>query len=159
MIRIETVVDSDIIKAYRDLARDMPKVTQKAFKGIVQRYSTKMLKELSTEPGKPRYPLRWKSARQRRYVMAKLRREGNLPYQRTHKLARGWRVDTKATGNEGYMRVYNDVPSAVFVQGDFAQPMHLDTGWPQAAEVFVKYEELMVDDLIQTWYALVEFKG
>lgn len=159
MIQIESVVDIDIVKAYRDLARDLPKVTQRAFKGIIQRHSTKIIRELSTEPGSPRYPLRWKSDRQRRYVMAKLRREGNLPYQRTHKLAKSWRADIRATGAEGWLEIRNDTPDARFVQGDDVQPFHLDTGWPQAAEVFVKYEELMVDDLIQTWYALVEFKG
>jgi hypothetical protein len=43
--------------------------------------------------GKPiEYPVRWDSIRQKRFVIAKLRREGNLPYQRTHRSRLSWQA-------------------------------------------------------------------
>lgn len=43
--------------------------------------------------GKPvTYPIQWDSERQRRFVMAKLRAENNLPYKRIGAYQRGWTV-------------------------------------------------------------------
>ena len=51
------------------------------------------------EEGKPvTYPIQWDSERQRRYVISKLRAEGNLPYKRTGKYQRGWRITRLANG-------------------------------------------------------------
>lgn len=157
MISISQTVDNDILLAYRDLIAQLPKVAPKAFKGTVERHAKNMQRELSTEPGRPTYPLRWKSAKQRRYVMRKLRSENNLPYQRTHELAKNWRVITDFKKDIMTVIAENRTKSAVFVQGDYAQPFHLDTGWPQSAPIYIKYQELMTDDLIQTWYALTDF--
>jgi hypothetical protein len=115
-----------------------------------------MLRELSAEPGRPRYPLRWKSAKQRRFVMAKLRRERNLPYRRSHRAARGWIcVRDDIQEGVGLIRVENKTRYVEFVQGDSAQPMHLDTGWPQAALIIRRYEPKFEDEIIKVWYKVV----
>lgn len=104
----------------------------------------KMLPRLQTEPGKPTYPLVWRSPKQRRYVMAKLRREGNLPYQRTHGLARGWKVKAVyAPANYWAVQeitVTNDAPYAGFVVGppSIKQPMF--PHWNEANRVIGQYE-------------------
>lgn len=44
------------------------------------------------------YPVQWDSDKQRRYVMAKLRSEGNLPYRRTDGYINGWRMERMPEG-------------------------------------------------------------
>lgn len=154
MIRVTATVPVDILDAIDDQMAKTPGIMQTAWKRALGQIRSQILSELSREPDKPRYPLRWKSPRQRRAVMAKLRREGNLPYQRTHRLARGWQVDFRDVADGGIMQVYNNVPYADFVQGDSAQPMHLDTGWIQAAPVITKWEDVAADRLISTWFVV-----
>lgn len=153
-INITVAVDDDILQAYQQRIPQYPKLLQRAFQGELRRVSQKYLKQLQTPPGAPRYPLRWKSERQRRYVMAKLRRENNLPYQRTGRLTRGW----KLTLERDRVRLENATPYAIFVQGDWAQPFHLDTGWPQAAPLISAMADELTDALIQTWYSITTWE-
>lgn len=104
----------------------------------------KMLPRLQTEPGKPTYPLKWRSQKQRRYVMAKLRREGNLPYQRSHNLARGWKVEVIYNPRSNVeitdIVIYNAVPYAKFVVGspEYKQPMF--PHWPESNRVIGQFQ-------------------
>jgi len=154
LISVGVLVPLDILAAIDDQMGKTPRLMQVAFKREVSRLRTQILVELAVEPGPPKYPLRWKSNRQRRAVMAKLRSEGNLPYQRTHRLVRGWRADYLDTSDGGLMRVYNEAPYAEFVQGDNAQPFHLDSGWVQAAPVLTKWEDRASDRLIEIWFTV-----
>jgi hypothetical protein len=57
------------------------------------------VKTRMSEEGKPiTYPVQWDSERQRRYVMAKLRKENNVPYRRTGLYAAGWKTERTAYG-------------------------------------------------------------
>lgn len=60
------------------------------------------VKEIQSQmqvPGKPvTYPIQWDSDKQRMFVMAKLRRENNLPYKRTGAYVNGWKVSTLPNG-------------------------------------------------------------
>lgn len=154
--KAEISVDDDILAAYKDAAGKLPKLTQTAFRRQAQRIARRVRAELRTEPPPPTYPLQWKSQRQRRYVLAKLRREGNLPYQRTGRLLRGWEVSYNTDNFGGLLEVENDTSYARYVQGDDAQPMHLATGWTQAAEVVAKYREEAEDALIETFFTVVD---
>lgn len=76
----------------------------------------------------------WKSDKQRRYVMARIR-EGTIdpgvPH-RTGELQRGWKVK-----GEAYRQtIYNDTPYAEWVQGTLGQTqMHKMGGWRTAYDV------------------------
>jgi hypothetical protein len=48
---------------------------------------------MQVEPPPPSYPIKWDSEKQRRYVMAKLRKENNLPHTRTHEYINGFVQD------------------------------------------------------------------
>lgn len=48
---------------------------------------------MSVEGDPITYPVNWDNERQRRFVMAKLRKEGNLPYKRTGQYALGWKAN------------------------------------------------------------------
>lgn len=56
----------------------------KELRDLLFETASRVKSRLSVE-GKPiRYPVNWDSERQRVFVIAKLRRENNLPYKRTH---------------------------------------------------------------------------
>lgn len=69
---------------------------------------------LSQTAPKPTYPIEWDSEKQKKFVLAKLRKEHNLPYRRTGKTQRGW---TLTSLEDGY-RLANEEPAAFFVYGD-----------------------------------------
>lgn len=151
----------DILSALEESAKTAPQRIQRAFAAESVSLQRQMLAELQVEPpsASSAYPLPWKSAKQRRFVMAKLRREGNLPYRRTHVLIKNWRVrvllENKAAP-VGEVVVENLTPYARFVIGDDAQPMFLKIGWKQGAPIIAKYRPLFEDRLIDVWgrYAL-----
>jgi hypothetical protein len=156
MIKLAMTVDVDVLEAIADAAKTAPRRMNKAYKRRVKTIRQNVLDELRETPGKPRYPLRWKSDKQRKFVMAKLRREKNLPYQRTGMLEAGWTTEILDQKDGAIFQVQNRLPFARFVQGDDAQPFHLDTGWPQAADIVSKWREKATDLLIETW-GLVAF--
>jgi len=86
--------------------------------------------EIANYPGSPRYPLRWASDKQRRYVMALVRRFG--PYRRrfsamSQNLGQSWAVRPMASTAAV---VGTRVTYAPYVQSaTHQQPFHADTGW------------------------------
>lgn len=159
MIRADVQIEADVLAAIADAALTSPKLMQTAFRRQTTRLRRRILDELQQDPGPVVYAdnghLRWKSLRQKRAVMAKLREENNLPYQRTGALLEAYDVEFLTDGSGGTFQVTNDAPHAEFVVGDDAQPFHLDTGWVQVADVVVKYDELATQALIETWWTVV----
>jgi hypothetical protein len=153
------LVDDDVVRATIETARSAGKLMVGQYRRAMQPVRRNLLGDLRAAPpplSDVNYPLRWKSERQRRYVMAKLRRENNLPYQRTGELVDGWEVTIRADPSEGALLVENDTPHARYVQGDDAQPMHLDNGWPQAALLITEYDEIATNALIDAWLLVVD---
>lgn len=94
--------------------------------------SIERAKDAYAAPSSPKYPLRWKSDKQRRYVMARLRKENNLPYRRRGRLENAWsgsstikEVVIANTARDSLTGAF----IAPFVIGNFQQPFHADTGW------------------------------
>jgi hypothetical protein len=80
----------------------------------ILRDSSDLIRRIMARPGlQVRYPIRWDSPKQRRYVIAKLRREGNLPHQRTGAHANAWETQDLANGSV----VQNIGHKAVFLYG------------------------------------------
>ncbi len=134
----------------RALSRAVAKHVERTIAPAVERRMNRTLQFL---PGKPKYPIRWASDRQRRYVMAMLRKQGKIPYKRSGKLARGWQVlsafDAKTDG--GSLTVDNPASIAKYVYGPEQQPFHQDTGWPDFAEWVDQERERAVNDLMGVW--------
>lgn len=87
-------------------------------------------KEISREPGPVHKPIQWASEKQRRYVMAMVRKYG--PWTReTHPLSQKLRGSWEVTDESDYrVRVHNPVSYGPWVQSaDLQQPMHANTGW------------------------------
>jgi len=78
-------------------------------------------------PRKRGMKIRWKSERQRRYVLANIK----LPYNRKGWLAKQWRVTPVSPR---MVVVRNTARYAAFVVGRAQQPFHKDRGWRRADE-------------------------
>lgn len=157
MYSVSAILDLDVLDAVQETAKiARPRMRREL--GIIARgpIAQNLIKELSTEPGRPKYPIRWKSDRQRRAFFATNGFGHGIPYVRTHKLSRGWRVVLDdITASTGVFRVENSQPYTRYVQGDDQQPFHIDTGWPFAAPIIRKYEDQLQDVVIDTWYRVV----
>lgn len=159
MIKIKIDVPTDVFIALQEQATKLPALVNKAIERQGANIRKRMLDELQKEPSKPKYPIRWKSERQRRAFFATNGFGGGIPYRRTGRLAANWKVRIVFDQAGGSISAVNDTPYANYVQGDDAQPMHLASGWPQAAPIFVRYSELLKDNLIETWHTVTDIYG
>lgn len=76
---------------------------------IIEKVMRKMQK-----PGAPSTsPVNWDSERQRRFVLAKLRLEGNLPYSRTNQYINGWSIEKTPRGT----LLKNPTPGSLYISG------------------------------------------
>lgn len=144
---------NDLILIHMD---KVPGLTRGFVTKLARERRTLILQRLRQEPGKPRYPLRWKSERQRRYVMWLLRSTGNLPYERSHKLARGWEVSVTFNQKDrgGTVTLYNPSDIAQYVYGPSQQPYHADTGWPLLRDVAADEANAFEEDLASAYITL-----
>lgn len=114
--------------------------------------NNEMVSVMSAEPPVWRGKRRWNSERQRRYVMAKLRRENNLPYQRSHLLSRAWEAVIVLTAQQGMAKLENRTPGAAYVQSPRTQLMHLDSGWPQLTTHLPAFQEKARVIVVKAWF-------
>lgn len=149
---VQVIVDTDILEAIADTAQRSPKLMQTAYERATRRLRRRLLDTLMNEPDSPDQPLKWKSEKQRRYVMRKLTLENNLPYRRTHSLSRAWRVVLTPGQGGAIMEAYNDAPQARFVQGVDQQPFLVK--WPYAPKVIEDYRVEANEVLIQVWFTV-----
>jgi hypothetical protein len=156
LYKLESKPDEATLQLYEESIREAPGVTATLTRRRYSKVRSKYLPMFRQEPDAPKYPLRWKSKKQRNYVMAMLTEEDNLPYARTHSLSQAWEMDISTRQDGGSITVYNDNPAADYVQGDYAQPFHLDTGWPQAAPIFVEMEEELNEGLVEDFYTATD---
>lgn len=153
-IRVDVMVDQDVLDAIAETARESPRRMSKAYKKRVKRLRQQLLDELRQYPGKVKYPFRWKSERQRRAFFATDGFGFGIPYVRTNALKDGWTTHIRDQQNSVIFDVVNNAEYSRFVVGDDAQPGHIATGWKSAAVIIAEYREKAVDELIDTWGAV-----
>lgn len=155
MIRIEVRVDTDVLDAIADAARKAPGLMNTVYKRRVRSLRSRMLTELRIVPPPPNYPIKWKTARQRRAFFASNGFGRGIPTQRTGALLDAYDIALMSTDKGGILQVTNSAPYARYVIGDDAQPFHIDH-WPQIADVVVKYEEIAFNELVEDWFTVVD---
>jgi hypothetical protein len=99
---------------FRRLAERAPKIAD----SVVGRFAQYMRAQLKARgyPGQNRRPMRWVSERQRKYVMAAIRRgEIVVPYIRTGRLPSSYYAKKQASGQ---WSVGNSHPASRFIVGD-----------------------------------------
>lgn len=77
-------------------------------------------------PRDPLVPVRWTSLRQKRAVLAFLRKTGNLPYRRTGRMQQGWKVFYEPSRKSGEM---GSVVIANYTRGERAHPAGMVYYW------------------------------
>ena len=74
------------------------------------------VKKLMQKEGSPSVtPVNWDSERQRKFVMAKLRLEDNIPYQRQGDYVNSWSIESAPSGNGNLLK--NTAPGSLFISG------------------------------------------
>jgi hypothetical protein len=135
MFSADVIIDETVFKDIAEKATKGPKEFFVIYGNAVSAIGNQTVSILSTEPGKPKYPIRWTSERQRKFVMAKLRRMGQIPYIRTGRYAAAWRWFAKSTQFGGLFVIENTAKTSKgesleqYVQGIHQQGFHKDTGW------------------------------
>lgn len=162
MIRSTATVDTSGIDALIDLVESQDKMVATVGQRVYDRLAPEALSELRHEPGKPKYPLQWTSDKQRKFVMAMLRKDNNLPYPRTGKLAQGWTIKVSdPSGGVFAIVIENPAPAAKFVYGSlakdanaakrFQQKFHAETGWRAMSPVVARISDDFVAAFRQEW--------
>lgn len=163
MIRATATADTSIIDDLIYQVQNHDKIVAEIGTEVHRQYEGDALAHLRAEPGPPKYPLAWASEKQRRFVMAKLTRENNLPYRRSHDLSQAWEVIIKIEGGVLRFVIENPAPGAKFVYGSlakdlsaaarFQQPFHADTGWQQASVTARYWLDVMQSEFTKRYKA------
>lgn len=91
---------------------------------------------VATYPPASRKPMVWASERQRRYVMAMIRRGRiQVPYRRTGTLGRRWTTEVVTEGADVVGKVGNNTVYGPYVMGREQQAAYHSGTWPIAVEV------------------------
>lgn len=161
-IRLDARSAADILTQLQINIRNLPQALRNAVQGEQGRLANDALRKLTILPGPPVYPIRWKSEKQRRAFFASKGFGRGIPTRRSNKLLQGWKVAWIPTPDGGTLSLVNKVPYMRFVQGDDAQPFHLDTGWVQRSDVVDDFLKEAGDTVTAAWWtvsqAVVEVK-
>lgn len=112
-----------------------------------------VVRELVTvQVPKPTYPMKWKSEKQRRYVMAKLRKAGNIPYERSGKFQKAWKVTAVRDKSGSLIAVSNDSGITEYIAGSGSERQPMFPQWYNYEDVLLKAEVLATDMAINAWY-------
>lgn len=147
-------ISDDIIEAYIERFDAVPALTKGFLRRLKVRTESRLLTKLRKEPGAPDYPIDWTSDRQRKKVMALLRENGNLPYQRTHQLSQGWDVFVTLDRDGGAITASNPFEESIYVYGP-RQQRFLDK-WPDADAEMLEEQARLESDLITAWVVLTD---
>jgi hypothetical protein len=153
------VDDKDLIGAYLELIEEMPEVVRTITGQVVNKVGDKYLAKLQTEPGKVKYPIKWKSEKQRRAFFATNGFGKGIPTRRNHKLVQGWKlVVTYLPDAIAQVAFTNPVSYRRYVTGRDQQPFHAITGWYYEENIFldaaIEMADGVLDGLIRSFYAV-----
>lgn len=156
MIDYTISLDDDVLDAVLQAVEQSPRaVTTVINRSILPGYEQRV-KKLTEYPGPVKYPIRWKSERQRRAYFATNGFGKGIPYRRTGALRDAWRVDARGVSDGLTIFVGNTSPYARYVIGIQQQPFHADTGWPVVDDELLRIEADLQDDVIDAWYSVID---
>jgi hypothetical protein len=146
---------ADFKEVFRDISRGIQRLPETFFlllKGKEGQIGLRALSLLRTEPGKPIYPLRWKSKKQRRAFFATKGFGKGIPYSRSGAQSNSWSVIVE----DGKIVLSSSSPVTRFIQGEDVQPFHLDTGWIQVSDVVDDFLRDGIAVTVETWNDAVD---
>lgn len=161
MIRVTAAINTAPIDDLIAFLDSQNEVVQEIGDDVFDEFAPALLNELRYEPSSAKYPIAWTSDKQRKAVMAKLRSEDNLPYQRTHELVNKFEVVRVNEAGQFLIIVRNNSPVAKYVVGTFAQDVnaakrfiqqyHLNTGWQPAVETANYWLDIIREEFLKRY--------
>lgn len=170
MIRTTATADTSGIDSLLDLLEAQDTMVAAIGQRVYDRHAPDALAELRKEPGAVKKPIQWTSDKQRKFVMAMLRKDNpdGTEYPRTHALSQGWVVKSSTQGNVFSITFENPAPEAKFVYGSmaknvnaaarFQQRFHIATGWQAASPIATRWTEVMIADFRNEWKREVQVR-
>jgi len=155
MFSATVVVDTDVLDALRETARQAPRAYQAFVNGTVRRAALQEVRaRLAEYPGPVKHPFEFATAKSRRYYF--WLRKGKGPYRRTGHLLESWTIEVQASVTDGFITAVNTASYAQWVIGDRQVPGHRNTGWYRASDELVETSVYINNMLIDGWYSISE---
>jgi len=156
-IEYSITVEDMALEALKDAIARSPQTMRKfVYKTVRNHLMNTTIKELRTPAPPPQYPLTWRSPAQRRATIAKLRKENNLPYQRTGELERGWKVEVDSNAQDTLLSISNDVPYVNQVMGVYPERQPMFPQWGVYPLIILEGQEWAQNAIIEEWFSIVE---
>lgn len=120
------------VKGLAEVKRMLGADYKPAMRAATQAIAKQIEGEVARPPGPVTLPIEWASERQRRFVMARKRREGMGPYKRgssagSQDLLHSWAV---SRSGDVVAKLGSRASYAIYVHGALRQqPFHRNTGW------------------------------
>lgn len=152
-IRIPQALFADTLEAIDRAPKTMNTFIERTLKPDIERQVNQRLRQNAPAP---RYPLRWKSERQRRAVMAKLRRNNNLPYRRTGRMIREWEVNVLTDNQGGLVEVSHPWQHIDKVVGGGSARQPMFPHWYNADAILLDIEQQAEDAITDTWLLIFD---
>lgn len=147
--------DKDVRDFLKRIDVNISKATNRmklAMKGQRGKIALRAIRALGTVPGKPQYPIRWKSEKQRRAFFASDGFGGGVPTVRKNVIIKAWHADVRDDPYGGVITLTNPYDAWIYIQGSFVQPFHLDTGYVQLKDVEDEFYQDGTFIVADTWY-------
>ena len=134
----------------QDLNAEIPRIGRKGIYDKMRGVLTRL-----RQPGAPSTsPVNWDSEKQRRFVLAKLSAEDNLPYRRTGHIPRAWELVPLPLG----YRLENSQDASVYLYGNYEglrQSSIHEGRWP----IFHDLVDAAIEDMPQDIESQISFYG
>ena len=134
----------------------LPERFKNVLRGRMGVLTNEAMTKLTTVPGPSKKPIRWSSERQRRGVFATDGFGGGIPTRRSNAIVNAWQVELTEGTDSAVLKLSNDNPGMPFVQGEFQQPFHADTGWIKVDDVADDFLRDGGDAVIKTWLEMAD---
>jgi hypothetical protein len=163
MFEVSFRADMDVMSAMQDALKEAPRTTNTIMnRSILPEFTERARRELTPYPGAVKYPIRWKSERQRKAYFATNGFGGGIPSVRTGALGQAWNITNTLLENGGEIVIENTATTrtgdnlAQYVIGEYQQPFHRDTGWPNAEDKLIVLQEQLTDAAIDVYFSIVD---
>ncbi len=155
-MRYKVTLDDDVIEAIDKALRKAPKKMRVALSTAKKNTERLLNATLKSPQPPPRYPLKWKSERQRRAFFATRGFGHGIPYNRTNRLINAWRVQIVSDDEGGLLEVVNDTPYLDYVASGSSVRQPMFPQWYNYDDVLLKAEKNAQDTIIEAWYNILE---
>lgn len=147
MYRTDVTLKIEPLTRLEAFADDFESLFEKVVNGAVRKIEPDVLAALGETPGSVAYPIEWTSERQRRAFFATGGFGKGIPYRRTGRYAKGFKLRVIRTDNGVSIRTQNTVEYGKFVGGLLRprgvspqQRFHVNTGWEAVAPIAVYWQ-------------------